>query len=149
MPSLDRKQKKDYAKTLFLNDLNITQKEIAERAGVSEKTVSNWVNRESWEKLRTNLLTTRDMQLSALYGQLRALNETIAGRELDKRYASSKEADVLIKLTSAIRNLEQDMSIADIVNVAKRFLGFVKKVDMNQAKEISALFDAFIKDNIR
>jgi transcriptional regulator with XRE-family HTH domain len=146
---MNRQQKKDYAKMLYLNDLSITQKEIAERAGVAEKTVSNWVNKEGWDQLRTNLLTTRETQLSHLYKQLQVLNKTIAEREDQHRYANSKEADVLIKLTSAIRNLEQDMSIADIVSVAKRFLNYVRNINMKQAKEISALFDSFIKDNIR
>jgi len=146
---MNRQQKKDYAKMLYLQDLSITQKEIAERAEVAEKTVSNWVNKEGWEQLRTNLLTTRETQLSHLYGQLRVLNKTIAERENEARYATTKEADVLIKLTSAIRNLEQDMSIADIVSVAKRFLNYVRNINMKQAKEISALFDSFIKDNIR
>ncbi len=146
---MNRQQKKDYAKMLYLQDLSITQKEIAERAEVAEKTVSNWVNKEGWEQLRTNLLTTRETQLSHLYGQLRVLNKTIAERENEERYATTKEADVLIKLTSAIRNLEQDMSIADIVSVAKRFLNYVRNINMKQAKEISALFDSFIKDNIR
>lgn len=148
MAAMTIKQKKDYAKTLFLTNLTISQKEIAERSGVSQKTVSKWVNEESWENLRTSLLTTRENQLSNLYLQLRKLNEAIADREC-QAYATSKEADVLIKLTSAINKLEQDLSIADIVNVSKRFLEWLRHADLAKAKELSNLFDAFIKDNIR
>lgn len=148
MAAMTIKQKKDYAKTLFLTNLTISQKEIAERSGVSQKTVSKWVNEENWENLRTSLLTTRENQLSNLYLQLRKLNEAIAERE-DQAYATSKEADVLIKLTSAINKLEQDLSIADIVNVSKRFLEWLRHADLAKAKELSNLFDAFIKDNIR
>ncbi len=148
MAAMTIKQKKDYAKTLFLTNLTISQKEIAERSGVSQKTVSKWVNEESWENLRTSLLTTRENQLSNLYLQLRKLNEAIADRD-DQAYATSKEADVLIKLTSAINKLEQDLSIADIVNVSKRFLEWLRHADLAKAKELSNLFDAFIKDNIR
>ncbi len=147
MAGMTIKQKKDYAKTLFLN-LNITQKEISERSGVSQKTISKWVNEEKWEALRTSLLTTREKQLSNLYLQLRKLNEAISERET-QQYANAKEADILIKITSAINKLEQDLSIADIVNVSKRFLEWLRRADIEKAKELANLFDAFIKDNIR
>lgn len=147
MGELSIQQKKDYAKTLYLADLTITQKEVAKRADVAEKTVSNWVNKEGWENLRTSLLTTRETQLSHLYNQLRFLNEAIANRE--NKYAAPKEADVLAKLTASINKLEQDLSISEIVNVFKKLLDWLRKVDLEKAKEMSALLDAFIKDQIR
>ncbi len=149
MTVLTIQQKKDYAKTLYLTDLTISQKEVAKRAGVSEKTISNWVNKEGWENLRTSLLTTRQTQLSHLYNQLRALNENIAQREETGRYASPKEADTLSKLTTSIAKLEQDLSISDIVNVFKQFLDWLRPVDLEKAKEMSAMLDAFIKDTIK
>jgi len=148
MAEMTRIQRKDYAKTLFLTNLTMTQKEISERSGVSQKTISKWVNDENWDDLRTSLLTTREQQLANLYMQLRKLNEAILDRE-DQQYATSKEADVLIKLTSAIDKLEQDLSISDIVNVSKKFLDWVRHADLAKAKEMSNLFDAFIKDNIK
>lgn len=144
---LSIQQKKDYAKTLYLADITITQKEVAKRADVAEKTVSGWVNKEGWENLRTSLLTTRETQLSHLYAQLRNLNEVIAQRE--NKYATPKEADVLSKLTASINKLEQDLSISEIVNVFKKFLDWLRNADLEKAKEMSALCDAFVKDYIR
>lgn len=149
MGELSIQQKKDYAKTLYLADISITQKEVAQRAGVAEKTVSRWVNKEGWENLRTSLLTTRESQLSALYQQLRALNEKIVKREEGEKYATPKEADILSKLTAAINKLEQDLSISEVVNVFKKFLDWLRNNDLEKAKEMSALCDAFIKDQIR
>lgn len=151
MASLKITQKKDFAKTLYLNNPGITQKEVAERAGVAEKTISKWVNQGNWSKLRLNLLSTRESQLSNLYEQLDSLNQHISNRKEEQghKWASAKEADTLIKITKAINSLEQELSIADIVNVSKRFLDWLRPVDLDKAKELSALFDAFIKDNIK
>jgi transcriptional regulator with XRE-family HTH domain len=75
-----RKQVEKYlAKVLFVND-NISQKEIAERLKVTEKTVSKWANEGDWEKLKISLLVTKDNQLTALYGQLQTVNDEIKTR---------------------------------------------------------------------
>ncbi len=149
MGTLKYSQKKDFAKTVYLSNPGITQKEIAERTGVTEKTISKWVNTENWESLRTSMLTTRQTQLSMLYEQLDKLNLHIQTRE-DKggNWASSKEADTIIKLSKAIEQLEKDLSIADVVNVSTKFLDWLRKEDIEKDKELSALFDLFIKDRI-
>lgn len=75
-----RKQvERDLAKVLFVND-NISQKEIAERLKVTEKTVGKWAKEGNWEKLKVSLLVTKDNQLTALYGQLQAALDEIKTR---------------------------------------------------------------------
>lgn len=71
-----RKQvERDLAKVLFVND-NVSQKEIALRLKISEKTVGKWVKDGGWEKLKVSMLITKDNQLTGLYKQLEnAINE--------------------------------------------------------------------------
>jgi transcriptional regulator with XRE-family HTH domain len=141
-------QKKELAKLLFVNE-HLTQKEISQRVGVSEKTLSRWVNQEDWRKLRQSLLVTKEEQLRRIYEQIDELNTAIAQREPGQRYANTKDADTLSKLTSAAKNLESDASVSDIVSVAKRFLTWLRPLDMDKAKELSGLFDAFIKEQLK
>lgn len=141
-------QKKELAKLLFVNE-HLTQKEISQRVGVSEKTLSRWVNQEEWRKLRQSLLVTKEEQLRRIYEQIDELNTAIAQREPGQRYANTKDADTLSKLTSAAKNLESDASVSDIVSVAKRFLTWLRPIDMGKAKELSGLFDAFIKEQLK
>ncbi|NHW59601.1 helix-turn-helix domain-containing protein, partial [Escherichia coli] len=42
----EREQKKEYAKILFLQEKNITIKDLAERVGVSVNTLSEWIKAE-------------------------------------------------------------------------------------------------------
>lgn len=69
----------DHARLLYLNE-SLTAKEIAERVGVTEKTIGKWIAEGNWETLKVSLMTTKDTQLAKLYGQLAALQHHIATR---------------------------------------------------------------------
>jgi len=145
--ALTPKEKKDWAELLFIKT-QLSQKEIAERVGTTEKTLSNWVNDNNWKTLRTSIFITREEQLRRLYDQLNELNNAISEREKGKRFADSKEADSITKLSAAIRNLENDTSIADIIDVFIEFMNFIQQSDFKKAKEIIELQDAFIRHKL-
>ena len=145
-----REQKKEMAKLLFLHE-NLTQKEIAERSGVSEVTISKWVRTENWESYKVSITITKEEQLKNLYRQLAVLNNAIANRSEEEgvRYATTAEADTISKLANAIEKMESDVGVADMVNVFKKFLNWVRKHDVSKVKEILPLFDLFVKENLR
>lgn len=140
-------QKKEFAKTLFLHE-NLTQQEIAERVGVSRKTVNKWINDGQWESLKVSITLTREEQLKNLYRQLAELNKTISERK-ESRFASPAEADTITKLSNAISKLETDIGVADIIAVLKKLTAFVRRISLDKAKELVPLFDSFLKDNLR
>ncbi|MFH1121788.1 MAG: helix-turn-helix domain-containing protein [Bacteroidota bacterium] len=142
--------KKDWAKLLYTKE-GLSQKEVAGRTGVSTVTINKWVNANEaeWDKLRKSLLVTRDEQLRRLYMQLDELNTHIMLREKGSRFANSKEADTINKLTVSIRTLETDASIADIVEVCKRVLNYLRPISPEKAREMAMIFDDFIKDTLR
>jgi DNA-binding transcriptional regulator LsrR (DeoR family) len=143
----EMQDKRDHAKLLFIHE-QLSQKEIAARIKVSEVTISKWANLDSWDGLRVSITITKEEQLKNLYRQLAELNKVIAVREGNK-YASVSEADTICKLAGAIDKMESDVGIADIVSVAKKFLTWLRKFDLAKAQEITPLFDAFVKDNLR
>lgn len=141
-------QKKDFARQLYISDSAITQAEVAERVGVSKKTICKWVNEGMWDDLRKSLLVSKEQQLSMLYDQLNALNLAIKSR--DQQYANSKEADTINKITASINKLETETNLADKIETGKLFLQFVKQTEsLDEAKRISTLFDAFIKSCLK
>lgn len=150
MSKLTNAQKKEWAKTLYIQG-GLTQKEIADKVDVSRVTMNKWVNdtEENWDKLKKSLLITRESQLSRLYMQLDELNTSIMSRDQGARFANSKEADTINKLTTAIRKMEIEASIADIVEVGKRFLTWLRPLAPDKAKEVAPLFDDFIKDSLK
>jgi transcriptional regulator with XRE-family HTH domain len=147
MADLTTAQKKDYAKGLFLYE-NLTQAEIADRTGVSRKTVIRWIEAERWKDIKVSVTITKEEQIKNLYNQLKAINDVISART-EQRYASAAEADTITKLAGAIQKMEGDVGISDIISVGKKFVTWTRKISLDKAKEICSLFDLFIKDNLR
>lgn len=145
---MNRQEKKDWAKLLYLKD-NLTQKEISQKVGVTEKTLSKWVNEENWEKLKVSIIITKEEQLGRLYDQLSALNTMIVSREEGKRFADSKEADILAKLSVTIKNMESDIALTDVIEVSKRIVNWIRKVDFEKAKELTVIFDNYIREILK
>lgn len=141
--------KKYLAKVLFTRE-KLDQKVVAERVGVSEKTMSKWVNEENWRSLRDRLLVGKEEVLNNLYDQLAELNEVITDRPKGQRYGSSKEADIQIKLTASIRNLETELAIADLVESGIRFIKYLQQTsDHEKVIEISNAWNEFITNSMK
>lgn len=147
MADLTNAQKKEWAKTLYLRE-SLTQQEIAERVGVSRVTVSNWVRAGKWEEQKAGLTLTRQEQVANLYRQVAEINRVISTRAEGERFPNSKEADILGKLSAAIRNMEQEVGIADIISVLIGFIEWLRPLDLDKAKELTRLADAYIKDKL-
>ncbi|MBQ9570406.1 MAG: DDE transposase family protein [Prevotella sp.] len=141
---LTNQQKKDWAKTLYLRE-SLTQQEIADRVGVSRVSVSNWIRTGKWEEQRTALTLTREEQVRSLYRQVAAINRSIEDRPEGERFATTTEADIIGKLSKSIKQMETEVGIADVVSVLTRFIEFLRPVDIEKAKDVTRLADAFIK----
>ena len=141
--NLKSAQKKEWAKLLYLQG-DMSQKEIAQKVETSEQTLCKWIKLEGWEHQRTSLIITKENQLCLIYDQLAMLNKAI--KDSTTGYATPPQADTLIKYSAAIRSLETEVALADVIEVAKRFVNFLRPIDIEKAKEVTRLFDAFIKD---
>jgi predicted transcriptional regulator len=139
--------KKELARILFTRE-KLEQKLIADRVGVSEKTVSNWVIVGNWRKERQRLLISKQDQLNSFYSQLEKLNEQI--ENVGKGIPDTKQADIQIKLTTSIRNMETDLAIGDVVESGMRFIKHVQVVGtIEQVKEFADLWNSFIQNELR
>lgn len=147
MAELTTQQKKEYAGMLYLKE-NLTMQEIAEKVNVTRQTVSRWIKSEKWEERKVGITLTREEQIANLHRQVAEINKVIGEREPGKRFASPAEADTLGKLAAAIRKMENDVGLSDIISVGMRFIDWLRPVDLERAKEFTALWDAFIKDSL-
>ncbi|MGE4345931.1 MAG: hypothetical protein AB7D46_00810 [Flavobacteriaceae bacterium] len=62
---------------------------------------------------------------------------------------TSKEADIIAKITSSINKLETETSIGEIVDVAKQIIQFTQSIDLDFAKQLTEYFDLFIKQKMK
>lgn len=92
---------------------------------------------------------TPEQILVGLNRQIIEINNNINAREEGKRFATVPEADTLAKLASAIKKIEQDVGIADIVDVGIKFTNWLRIVDIDRAKVFNELWDLFIKEQMK
>ena len=142
-------RKKDYAKLLYTVEGVTVQKELADRVGVSAVTMTKWVKEEGWEARRASIIITKEAELGRLYQQITELNDHIMAKPQGQRFANSKEADTLTKLTAAVRQLETETSLADTIEVMKDFINHIREDDFEKAKEVTALADVYIKSKMK
>jgi len=141
---LNRRAKKILAKELFLTGKH-PQKEIAAMVGISENSIGRWVKEGKWELLRANLTTTKENVLANKYRQLAEMDNIIANRKEGERTPTTKEADVQVKISAFIKNLETETGIGEITSVCRGLCEFVRGYDVEKAQEISDYFNSYIE----
>ena len=148
MPELSRAKRRELAKQLYLRD-NLTLKEIADMVDVSQKSLSKWVNEEKWDAEKSAYTITREQQIQRLYAHISTINQNISQREAGQNVPNAKEADTLNKLATAIKKLENEVSISEVIGVCMKICNFLRtKGKTDTAKEVAAWFNAYIKENI-
>lgn len=147
MANIKNEQKKALAKDLYILG-TYTLEEIASKVDSTRQTVSKWAKAEGWEELKAGMSVSREELLKGLYRQVQDINELISKRDPGERHANAKEADTLAKLSSAIKKMENDVGISDLVSVGIRFTNWLRSYDIDKAKEFTLIWDSFIKDQL-
>lgn len=137
--------KKEWAQLLFTAG-ELTQKDIANKVGTTEKTMSKWVNDGRWETLRKSMLTTKTEVLRNLYDLLDKINKKL---KEDESFGDTKIADMYVKYTAAINNLETETSIGQIIEVGRMFVNWLQVIDPVFALAVVNNLDAFIKERLK
>jgi nitrogen regulatory protein PII len=142
---LSNNQKREWAEMLFLQG-DILQKEIAQKVGVAEKTISAWAKKYNWDDLRKSMLTTKTDMLRNLYSILDKINQKLKD---EGSIGDSKIADMYVKYTAAIRNLETETSIGQISEVFRMFVNWLQIIDPAFALSVLNHGDKFIKEKLK
>lgn len=130
---------------LYLQN-QLTQKEIAKKVDVSEKTMSKWANDEHWETMRKSLMTSKSEMLAFLYDVLSKLRQKINEQD---GIGDSKTADMVVKYTASIKSLETETSIAELMEAGKLFHKHLQQFDPQLAMTMLNHYDGFIKERIK
>lgn len=148
MAELKSEQKKQLAKEIYLLG-SYTFEEIAQKVGAQRQTISRWAKAGNWDDLKAGMSVTREGILKRMYQHLNNMNAAILEREPGKRQPDTKEADIMVKLAAAIKNMETDVGISDIISVGMRFGEWLRMADLDKAKEYVKLWDLFLKEQIK
>lgn len=144
-------QKKELARMYYMN--GDIQKVIAEKVGVSEQTISSWVDKEGWAARRAGVNVTRPELINK---SLAALNKI-----LDQVYESddiemiSALPDKLSKFASAIEKLDKKANIVSTIDVFMAFSKWIQyrasfdpEVTPELIRAINKYQDLYINEHI-
>lgn len=143
----NERSEKEYAGLLYLRE-SLTQQEIAEKVGVSRRTVGTWITTGKWEEMKAGFTMTREQQIANLQRQIAEINNVIAQRPSGERFASAAESKTIAQLSAAIDKLEKDAGLKDLISSATRFLVWLRSIDIGKAKEFGVLWDNFIRSTL-
>ena len=147
MAELKNEQKKALAKDVYLLG-SFTFEEIAAKVGCTRQTVARWARDGGWDELKAGMTIGREQILKNYYRQIQEINSVISSRDKGKRHADTREADILLKLSAAIKKMEDDAGISELVGAGLRFSDWLRRIDLERAKEFVKLWDAFLKEQI-
>lgn len=139
-------QKKEWAQLLYLQN-QLSQKEICKKVRVTEKTMSLWVKKERWDKMRKSLLTSKSEVLRFFYDVLDNVKTKISQDE--DGIGDTKLADMVVKYTAAIKALETDTSISVLMEAGMKFHKYMQTIDPIKALEFLNNYDGFIKEQLK
>lgn len=144
-------QKKETARLYYMN--GDTQKSIAAKVGISEQTLSAWVEKEGWAARRAGVNVTRPELINK---SLAALNKI-----LDQVYESddielvSALPDKLAKFASAIEKLDKKANIVSTIDVFMAFSKWIQyratfdpEVTPELIRAINKYQDMYINEHI-
>ena len=127
-------------KAIYLNG-NYTQKQIAELAGTTEKTLSKWIQEHGWEQERTAKTITRKQLLQESYAQLQAINQEIKAHNNVPTKALSDAKSQCVREIEAF----SDQHLHLIIETLEDLIAFTAQFKPAQLKPLAELTEAFIK----
>jgi uncharacterized protein YjcR len=144
----EKAAEKQIAQELYVNT-DMSLKEIAERVQVREATVSAWKVSEGWDTLKTARKITRPELIKNFYQAIFTMQTQIRERPSPHNVPTSKEADIISKLTSQIEKLEKNTSISDYINAFEEFLTYLRAHNPSMIQEFARESLSFIEAKVK
>ena len=140
MSILSKAQQKELARIYYVQN-GLTAKETAAKVGVSENTLTKWVNEMHWKSLKVAEISKKENLIAALEDDIIRIREHAKN---EQRPLNSSEADSIYKTSLTIRNLSKDFGI-DVYNaVLQEFFNHTREVDLAFTQRGVDLVDAFL-----
>lgn len=137
-------EKQNQARNLYFQT-KLTQAQIAELLGISQKTVSTYVNEHKWDLLKQRAEQAPALMLEQMNSELQELNEAIAARPLGQRFPTKEEAEIRRKTLHSINLINSRQSAGYYSQVFMNFISWVYKQSVKDAQLLTRYADKFLK----
>ncbi|MCD6010647.1 MAG: helix-turn-helix protein [Flavipsychrobacter sp.] len=135
-------EKKQQARNLYLQS-DLTQAQIADIIGVSQKTVSQYVNENKWQLLKDRAKQMPALFLEQMIGELEDINQVIASRPKGERHPTLQEAEVRRKIMYSMASVKERQSVGTHIEAVINFLAHVAEENPEHARLIARYSDQY------
>ncbi len=132
------------ARSLYFNT-TLTQKQIADLIGASQKTVSEYISDNNWKLLKQRCSQLPLVFVDQMNSELRQLNDAIASRPEGERFPTLAEAELRRKILYSLAAVKDRMSAGAHAEAFLNLLNFVATRDLDAAKVINHYTMEFMK----
>ncbi|OJW77621.1 MAG: hypothetical protein BGO69_07300, partial [Bacteroidetes bacterium 46-16] len=138
-----RTDPRDTAYNLYFHT-NLTQQQIAERAGVSSRTVYEWMKQGNWKTLKATSRLMPAQIVDDIYNHISHLNWTIKNRPFEERYPTKAEAETLRKLIFCIPRVKLNVSRGESAQAMMNFVGWLEQRNKDAAIYFTDFIDEYL-----
>lgn len=127
------------AEAYFIENIEATNKEVAELFKVTEKTIAAWVNKYNWEDKRW------DFNASPTFIKQKLQQEAV---RVVNGEPSTFSADTIAKIMSAIDKVDKSADPVVIHKILKELDNFISEIDPEFATECTKYHKQFLQHRI-
>ena len=141
-----KNEQQEEAKDLYFNS-NLSKTEIADRVGVSRKTIVYWSQQGNWEQVRQSARNMPSLVAEKCYYLIdHSLNSLLA--ESNARYAmmplTLKDAQTIHLLAATIKKLKNRSTVNESMEMFNFFLGGLTRRDPELAAQVAPQIEEYI-----
>jgi len=144
----NQNDKQDQARNLYFQT-NLTQAQIAELIGISQKTVSFWMNEGKWKLLKERAQQAPVILIEQMVCELQEIHSAIAARPVGERFATRAEAEIHRKTMLSIKSLQEQQTAGVHSEMLTNFISYVCRRDVEGGKYIMQYADQYLKGEMK
>jgi transposase len=140
---MTKENQQELAKILYMQ--NMSNKDIATKVGITEKTVGVWIDKYSWKEHRASMQVSRQQLINKALNQINVMLQN-----------GDVNPDALNKMASLIEKIDKQSNVVDYVQT---FVAFSKwcvgrsfidsKMTDEQIKFIDTYQDIFVNEHFK
>jgi len=137
-------EKREWAEYLYTKE-GMEMDDVALKVRSTEATVTTWIQEGNWNGRKRTLMTTRRAQMKQYYRLL----EQITGKIMGEEAINPKDVDLAVKYTAAIKNLNAEVTAGETIEVARAFVMWLQRHNLQLAKDVAEEFDVYIAIKVK
>lgn len=139
----NKNREKQLAKEYYMHGI-LSQREIAKIVGVSEKSLSQWVNDDKWDSERDKMQLSKNKLAEHMYSTSIKFMKQLENAEEVKL----GDIDAITKIASAIDKVAGKGSAPNVIEVMSEFIKFISNTDSDLAQKVIPIAQTFVKTKL-